>query len=180
MVLSIRLEKYHTLIYLGHVDVDVSRMAEHRLSQSIQHEDDQNGIARRVRRVSAILHRGNRQYFYAPPNSFVLEEYAQHRPSGFKCVSKVWDEFSAPIGQAETRRQESEENNLCCRGCDLEEEKRGNDLRLTKLRVLKILLRKLGFGRMASWCAKFFIYAFQRASFFQARAIIVFARRARP
>ncbi len=34
--------------------------------------------------------------FYAPPNPFVLEEYARHLPKGFKCVSKVWDEFTVP------------------------------------------------------------------------------------
>jgi uncharacterized protein YecE (DUF72 family) len=34
--------------------------------------------------------------FYAPPNPFVLAEYARHLPPGFKCVSKVWDEFTVP------------------------------------------------------------------------------------
>ena len=34
--------------------------------------------------------------FYAPPNPFVLEEYAKHLPAGFKCVSKVWEELTVP------------------------------------------------------------------------------------
>jgi len=34
--------------------------------------------------------------FYAPPNPFVLLEYAKFLPAGFKCVSKVWEEITVP------------------------------------------------------------------------------------
>jgi uncharacterized protein YecE (DUF72 family) len=34
--------------------------------------------------------------FYAPPNPFVLAEYAKYLPAGFKCVSKVWEEITVP------------------------------------------------------------------------------------
>lgn len=32
--------------------------------------------------------------FYSPPNPFVLAAYAKYLPSGFKCVSKVWEEIT--------------------------------------------------------------------------------------
>lgn len=34
--------------------------------------------------------------FYAPPNPFVLMEYAKFLPAGFKCASKVWEEITVP------------------------------------------------------------------------------------
>ena len=34
--------------------------------------------------------------FYAPPNPFVLQEYAQYLPEGFCCVCKVWEEITVP------------------------------------------------------------------------------------
>src|SRR5574341_1039590 len=33
--------------------------------------------------------------YYAAPNPFVLESYAKYLPSGFKTVSKVWEEITA-------------------------------------------------------------------------------------
>lgn len=34
--------------------------------------------------------------FYAPPNPYLLQAYAQHLPIGFPCVSKVWQELTVP------------------------------------------------------------------------------------
>ncbi|MCA9731129.1 DUF72 domain-containing protein [candidate division KSB1 bacterium] len=34
--------------------------------------------------------------FYAPPNPYLLQAYAQHLPKDFRCVSKVWQELTVP------------------------------------------------------------------------------------
>ncbi len=45
--------------------------------------------------------------FYAPPNPFVLEEYAKHLPAGPKCVSKVREELTEVDGACATHAKPS-------------------------------------------------------------------------